>query len=1247
MTSVVRAIYDFKGQGPSSLVFKRGDIIQVLAKLESGWWKGVNRGKRGWFPSNYVEPHHAEHFPATGDEQATVVASHTASETTSSQPPTTPTTAVIPTTPITAEFTEYRNPGSNLTVSTTAHPSLDAAAIVNEGAKKTPLVSQSFNGGDTVSASTVVPKTLPPGWGVRKLPDGRVYFYHMVTDLTVWSLDGVDPNTGVRIVSPTNGIQAPPSPTDAAIPEGQRRHSGASTDSQSSLSPGAGGSPWAFNLQHRNTPRTHGLPVSLNPGYFGDNAAHQPLTWERLSANIVYAIQQLTAAAKRDAKYEYLILTLQVVAAVHTMFRASDTVERDVPVFRSQKLLKAHHRQVTNTLCKLVLLAKQASMVWPLPDATQTMVCHANDLLLAMRHFVIAAEDSNVKLQMVDGPADPGLPNSPRGGIGSMTRSMLGEGNPNGSVMSTMSDSSQSHGYEDIISARQLRHVDIMYQLETSVHGLAKALTLLIRHLKRPEVSLVRVVTLAKKSVQEVGQFLLIMEELDLELAGESLARRFHKHKHTLYSDLASLVMSVQTASREEDVSGTLTSRVLEHANALNNAVYDVLLVAKHVLEVMDQHEETLLQSTIEKLRSHSPNSSFVDLGAQPRRVQSMPYLREPGAEERLVHDRHLSAYEYSAYRMPNRLRSSSSLLKAGIYRDHGIGRHPEADGGDNDSFMGGRRSKFQSIGSQTSATPTWISTGGGSVAVTPDPGDTDSEDNYTTNNRSMSTINQRMKLKKFFGDDAIPTTLSRLMGGNSGNNGEVAPGQPMGLPHSNSTESKLAKFFGEQAPLVSPGARTVDEKPWYLEYEYDRGDLIFNMEMQVKGGTMPALVERLTAHDVSDINFCNTFLLTYRSFTTTNEFLELLIKRFTIQPPPGLRPDELNIWNERKLKPVRVRVYNIIKMWLESHYVEDTDMDGLRMLREFACTVMTDTMPSAAEQVVKSIDRRRQSSDGVFKKLVRNLPKQAPQPILPRNFRKLRVFDIDALELARQFTIKDSKLFNKIKSAECLDNAWMSKDPTRAPNMKAMVEISDRLSRFVSGTILSEPEPRKRGNIIKYFIIVADRCRGLNNFNSLMSILGGIEMGAVQRLKRAWDTVGTRSIAMLEDLKGLMSTSMNCARYRQELHSCNPPCIPFLGTHCKDLVFVEDGNPDFLLNHPRLINFDKRSRTANVIRELQSYQNTPYALTVVPEIQEFIDKSLEDVLDLAGLYDVSYSLEPREREDEKIARLLRESGFL
>jgi son of sevenless len=53
-TTLCRALYDYQTQGTSTHSFLQGEIIGVLVQLESGWWDGLLRDQRGWFPSNYV-----------------------------------------------------------------------------------------------------------------------------------------------------------------------------------------------------------------------------------------------------------------------------------------------------------------------------------------------------------------------------------------------------------------------------------------------------------------------------------------------------------------------------------------------------------------------------------------------------------------------------------------------------------------------------------------------------------------------------------------------------------------------------------------------------------------------------------------------------------------------------------------------------------------------------------------------------------------------------------------------------------------------------------------------------------------------------------------------------------------------------------------------------------------------------------------------------------------------------------------
>lgn len=56
----VQALHDYlpstnpEEESGSCLYFKKGSIIEVFNRDESGWWDGQCGEVRGWFPSNYV-----------------------------------------------------------------------------------------------------------------------------------------------------------------------------------------------------------------------------------------------------------------------------------------------------------------------------------------------------------------------------------------------------------------------------------------------------------------------------------------------------------------------------------------------------------------------------------------------------------------------------------------------------------------------------------------------------------------------------------------------------------------------------------------------------------------------------------------------------------------------------------------------------------------------------------------------------------------------------------------------------------------------------------------------------------------------------------------------------------------------------------------------------------------------------------------------------------------------------------------
>ncbi|KAI8855069.1 ras guanine nucleotide exchange factor domain-containing protein [Chytridium lagenaria] len=391
---------------------------------------------------------------------------------------------------------------------------------------------------------------------------------------------------------------------------------------------------------------------------------------------------------------------------------------------------------------------------------------------------------------------------------------------------------------------------------------------------------------------------------------------------------------------------------------------------------------------------------------------------------------------------------------------------------------------------------------------------------------------------------------------------------------------NKIHKILGTDAPNVAKSAKgTPNEgsnKAWYLNYDYSQG------------GKLDALMERLTLHDQMDPGFLQTFLLTYRSFTTSKEFEGLLEKRFTLAAPEGLTEEEFSDWDKKKRKIIQLRVFNVMKSWIENYCQEDPeDREVLNAMTRFAMTTMQEAgAQTLATQLVKLVERWEQSG-GAIRKMVQSA-----------NPNRIRFLDLDPLEVARQLTVLESREYNKLQPVEFLLKAWSDKESVVAVNVKTMILMSNQVAGWVAQSILSEKEVKKRAHLIKHFINIAEKCRGINNFNTLITFPG-------------------------------------IAKHSTTL---NPPCVPFLGFYLTDLTFIEDGSPNFLKGMDGMINFSKRMKTAEVIREIQQYQNAPYQLT---------HQSFMETADETDLYNMSLMLEPREREDEKIARLLTESGFL
>lgn len=434
--------------------------------------------------------------------------------------------------------------------------------------------------------------------------------------------------------------------------------------------------------------------------------------------------------------------------------------------------------------------------------------------------------------------------------------------------------------------------------------------------------------------------------------------------------------------------------------------------------------------------------------------------------------------------------------------------------------------------------------------------------------------------------------------------------------------------------------------------------ELIFNKEGQVTGGSLPALVERLTTHESTpDAVFVSTFYLTFRLFCTPVKLVEVLIDRFNYI---GEAPHISN--------PVRLRVYNVMKGWLESHWRNSSDQDVLPLIQDFAELKLAPVLPTAGKRLTELAERVSSTEYLLVPRLVSSMgktstsisqyvPADTPLPhlVLSKSQQNLlnnwkaggtspSFMDFDPVEIARQLTLKQMSVFCAIMPDELLGSQWMKKGGIDSPNVKAMSAFSTDLSNLVADTILQYSEVKKRAAVIKQWIKIAHQCLELNNYDGLMAIICSLNSSIISRLRRTWDIISPKRRDMLSTLQGIVEPSNNNKVLRARLQGHVPPCLPFLGMFLTDLTFVDIGNPatkqipspDGNEQGLTIVNFDKHSRTAKIIGELQRFQ-IPYRLTELPDMQEWIQAEVKRVKEAeqgnvqVNYYRKSLLLEPRE----------------
>ncbi|KAG8835243.1 hypothetical protein FRC18_000793 [Serendipita sp. 400] len=471
-------------------------------------------------------------------------------------------------------------------------------------------------------------------------------------------------------------------------------------------------------------------------------------------------------------------------------------------------------------------------------------------------------------------------------------------------------------------------------------------------------------------------------------------------------------------------------------------------------------------------------------------------------------------------------------------------------------------------------------------------------------------------------------------------------------------------------------------------------GDIIINAEGNVIGATLQALVNRITPPDVlSDPTLSSHFLLTFRLFASPLELVDAIIYRFqhpldgeTSAPSNPNAPSQPNLVSE----VVQLRVINLVKEWARGHWYAVRDEEAIPPLLSFFQGLSNGSnvnLTRHADRVVtalKEMSERRNSTDqqGSFGDSVRdpldrmrsagrlrnqpaalaastmsigttpttpvmtNPVNELPRPLSKallnqlkaRQFTAINVLDFNPVELARQLTMLESRLYCAVPPEEVIEKGMKGRS---TPHVNALINLNTSIAGWVTDWILKEGlDTKKRVAYIKFFLKVGRECLALNNLSTPRAMMAALESTPISRLRSVWTAVPQKHKIVFQEMHGLSDHNRNFRTYRERLRRTEAPAVPFLGLILSDVTFTKEGNAPYRPSpadaNKKLINFNRYNRLAKIMGDMIRLQQQ-YNIREIPEIQNYLTYVLNPARitsDADVLHRRSLLIEPRQEDD-------------
>jgi son of sevenless-like protein len=247
-------------------------------------------------------------------------------------------------------------------------------------------------------------------------------------------------------------------------------------------------------------------------------------------------------------------------------------------------------------------------------------------------------------------------------------------------------------------------------------------------------------------------------------------------------------------------------------------------------------------------------------------------------------------------------------------------------------------------------------------------------------------------------------------------------------------------------------------------------------------------------------------------------------------------------------------------------------------------------------------------------------------------------ICDYPADKVAISLTARDYRLFANVGPREFCDKGWTRKETAEknSPNILRMVDEFNKRSFWVATEIVNREDFGERARCVKHFIDVAQQCKDLHNFHSVFSIVSGLSMAPIWRLKQLWAKVGKAHVDKFEALKKSVTDNSFNARAPRKIFKAGlgRAQIPHMAIVLKDCFQLEEiSTMDKATGN---INFGKFMKQYRELADVFQSQSIPYQLTPDKMVNAVVAACNKTLLKEDKLWSRSYRYEPKEKDGDK-----------